>query len=392
MNRTDGCRLFGAHQALAGIRGSVILFHSVMGCHYGSMNLRTGHFEEGISQSCTVIGNKEVIFGGEDSVRRALTVILQDGTVKTVFLVTGCVSELIHDDVEAVAREFSKDLEILVVHAPGFDGGAREGYEAAIAALTPLLPDVKKKDPGHPAKVNILGLGADDYCAGGDLSALRELFGEQALVHAAPPFCSTDDLRRMGEADLTLVFGRGKSLAEHLNKEYGIPWEELPYPYGITGIKRLYRSLEAHCGCDYSREEEKLSGELADQIRCLYPYLTNFYQKKAAVYTEASRAKGLKAFLEEELGMQVVWEASREEELDEKAIDASEAVILFGSTWERKFCRERHMPLIRTGYPVPDRAALPSDTQIGVRGTASLIKTMINETLELWSGTDGALL
>ena len=37
MKTAYGCKLFGAHQALAGIKDAVILFHSVVGCNYGTM-------------------------------------------------------------------------------------------------------------------------------------------------------------------------------------------------------------------------------------------------------------------------------------------------------------------------------------------------------------------
>ena len=74
MKAPFGCKLLGAQQALGGIRDGVILFHSVVGCNFGSMAF---HFAScdmtEVRQTCTVISDNEVVFGGEHALEKALS-------------------------------------------------------------------------------------------------------------------------------------------------------------------------------------------------------------------------------------------------------------------------------------------------------------------------------
>ena len=73
MKTASGCKLFGAHQALSGIRDAVVLLHSVVGCNFGSMTFHfaSGHMED-VRQTCTVINDSDVVFSGERSLEQAL--------------------------------------------------------------------------------------------------------------------------------------------------------------------------------------------------------------------------------------------------------------------------------------------------------------------------------
>lgn len=61
MKTADGCKLFGAHQALTGIQGGVVLLHSVVGCNFGSMAFHAACDMADIRQTCTVISDSDVI-------------------------------------------------------------------------------------------------------------------------------------------------------------------------------------------------------------------------------------------------------------------------------------------------------------------------------------------
>ena len=172
MKTADGCKLFGAHQALTGIQGGVVLLHSVVGCNFGSMAFHAACDMADIRQTCTVISDSDVIFGGEESLSRALRHAEELCSPEVIFLVTGCVSDIIQDDVHSAAKAFQGRARVVTVEAAGYRGGLEDGYEAALTSLSELMSPLPTAE--IPA-INLLGLGADDHRAGPDLEALREI-------------------------------------------------------------------------------------------------------------------------------------------------------------------------------------------------------------------------
>lgn len=384
MRETDGCKLFGAYQALEGIQGSFLVIHSVPGCHFGTLAWHVQHNPLGIHQASTALGDQEIIFGGRDAVKKTLELLKENSGIQTVFLITGCVAELIQDDIAALCREYSDWFQIIPVNAAGFTGDLEDGYEEALLALLPLMNRQERAAKQRP-RVNVLGFGVDDPYAEGDLQQLEKLLGEQVKINLAFPFFEVEDLERAVDADLNLVFGRGRRLAEAMQNKFGIPWEEIAYPYGLEGMKELWNILERQFGCNYRKECEESERKLESRLLPLYPFLESFYHKNFAVYTDRSRANGIKRFLEEELGMRCVYDKRQGEKLDPEEIKASDAALFFGSTQERDICQRYGIPLIRICYPSVDKLWLERDSRIGVEGTLQFIQEMINQCLAEWS-------
>ena len=103
MRPASGCKLFGAYQALGGIQDGVVLLHSVVGCNFGSMSLHVAQDMRDIRQTCTVISDSDVVFSGEASLERAVRSALELFQPSVLFVVSGCVSEMIGDDIRAAA-------------------------------------------------------------------------------------------------------------------------------------------------------------------------------------------------------------------------------------------------------------------------------------------------
>ena len=97
MRPASGCKLFGAYQALGGIQDGVVLLHSVVGCNFGSMSLHVAQDMRDIRQTCTVISDSDVVFSGEASLERAVRSALELFQPSVLFVVSGCVSEMIGD-------------------------------------------------------------------------------------------------------------------------------------------------------------------------------------------------------------------------------------------------------------------------------------------------------
>ena len=215
MKTAYGCKLLGAHQALRGITDGVVLFHSVVGCNFGSLALHVAASDmTDVRQTCTVISDRDVIFGGEHSVSKALRYVKELYHPELIFLVTGCVSDLIQDDVASVARRFEREEEIpvLCVEAAGYRGDFNLGFEEALKFLMREIESgaTERKKSEVPV-VNLLGLGFDDPRLEADLVAFSELLGGKAKIGTVFASCTREELKCSMNADLNLVLGRGKT-------------------------------------------------------------------------------------------------------------------------------------------------------------------------------------
>lgn len=411
MKAPFGCKLLGAQQALGGIRDGVILFHSVVGCNFGSMAF---HFAScdmtEVRQTCTVISDNEVVFGGEHALEKALSSAEELYHPAVIFVVTGCVSDIIQDDVKRIAAAFERThgRKVIAVEAAGYRGNFQIGYEAGMKALGMLMerPQAEKEMSPMPEKgqepkkkvpekgnedaekckvpqVNILGIGADDPRCASDLEALEELFGGKARICTA--FSKTDlaGVCRAPEADLNLVFGYGVELAKDMEKRFGIPYVCLDYPYGLTGARQLWKVLESRFGLNFDAEEAAFQAWTAEGAKGIYSYLQALYGLPAAVIGSGARAAGLARFLSAELGMEIEVCAKREalQDIEETydEVRRSEAAFLFGSSFEQELADELEIPLLRFDFPVFDRICLTKRPYIGAEGTLCLLEDLFCE-------------
>ena len=411
MKAPFGCKLLGAQQALGGIRDGVILFHSVVGCNFGSMAF---HFAScdmtEVRQTCTVISDNEVVFGGEHALEKALSSAEELYHPAVIFVVTGCVSDIIQDDVKRIAAAFERThgRKVIAVEAAGYRGNFQIGYEAGMKALGMLMEgsqaekemspmpekgqETKKKMPEKGSEdaekykvpqVNILGIGADDPRRASDLEALEELFGGKAEIGTA--FAQTDlaGVRRAPGADLNLVFGYGVELAKDMEKRFGIPYVCLDYPYGLTGARQLWKVLESRFGLNFDAEEAAFQARTAEGAKEIYSYLQALYGLPAAVVGSGARGAGLARFLSAELGMEIEVCAKREalQDIEETydEVRRSEAAFLFGSSFEQELADELEIPLLRFDFPVFDRICLTKRPYIGAEGTLCLLEDLFCE-------------
>ena len=116
--------------------------------------------------------------------------------------------------------------------------------------------------------------------------------------------CTLEEVRRAPYADVNLVLrGKGRELAQAMKEYFGIPWEELDYPYGAAGADDLWSRLERRFGLDYHQARAELDRQIAEGAGKAYRYLQALYGMPAAILASGPRADGLRRFLEQELGM-----------------------------------------------------------------------------------------
>lgn len=382
MKVPDGCKLFGAQQALSGIQDGVILFHSVIGCNFGTMTYHTCQDQRDIRQTCTVINDSDIIFSGEDSLRKAIENALELFHPKVLFVVSGCVSEMIGDHIPAVIREFKTAVPIVYVEAAGFRGDVRRGYEAACQALVPYLKSNPEK---RPNRVNLLGFGGDDYRRQADILAFQRLLGDSIQLQTVFSAGTWEEFQNASEAACNLVLDdRALPLAQAMEKNFGIPYEQLDYPYGATGMREVQSILRRYFSEVSAREN--LEQEAVQRVSRVYSYLQSLYGLPVAVIGSGGRVRGMKRFLEQELGMEVVAFAVREELADLEdfydQVRSSEAALIFGSSFELGLAEELEISLIRYDWPVFDEICLTDAPYLGPEGIAPFVESILNMVMK----------
>ena len=388
MKAQYGCKLFGAQQVFTGVQDGVTLLHSVVGCNFGSMGY---HFiacdMSDVRQTCTVLSDSDIVFSGEASFRLALENMRQLYSPKQIFVLQGCVSDMIQDDLFPEAQRFQAEtgIPVLVLEAAGYRGSFLQGYEAAALALLKLMDVQSGPDGSGLPKINLLGLGTDDYRLEADLQAMSALLGGKAELGFVLGRCTLAGIARAPQAKLNLCFGRGIELAKAMEQTFGIPYEILDYPYGLTGAKQLWAALERRLGLDYSREEAAFRSFTGQRLRRVYTYLEDFYGVPVSILAEGSRARGLSSFLSRELGFRVEQmlprESQRELEDFYDLLRRGDSALLFASSFEREIGDELEIPVIAMDYPVFDRVCLSNRPYVGPEGAVCLVEDILNEIM-----------
>ena len=390
MKPLSSCTLFGAVRALGGIRDALILQHSVVGCQWGSLAFRYAGKPYNVRQASDVIYNEDVVNGGEKVLRTALQeaeqVFPQCGAV---FVVSGCVPNMIGDDVEGVLASCESRQRLLSVKAPGYAGCIDSGVEAAYLSLLPLL---QEPEQSLPASINILGVMNDDCYADNDLNELKKFLGSKVTLNCTLQDCSLAEIAALPQAQLNVCFGYGEALAKKMQERFGVPYIKCAYPYGVAGMQGFLRQLEQELAVDFTVELAEL--EAAAQrlaYRCA-DYLTNLYQLPVAVAADKAHLAGMQNFLTDELGMRVVLaEDTAGFTLDamEQAVKDKKPVLLCGSSFLRAVAEERQLPLLRFVYPLFDQICLTDNTLLGARGAAFIIEQLVNGALQQNYKPDG---
>lgn len=424
MKPMSGCPLLGADKMLAKIQDAVILQHSVIGCSWGAMALQLDHQLYDIRHASTVVYEEEVIRGGAALVSKGLREIDRlYPQAQAVFLLSGCVPNLIGDDVEECLRTLetqnnkAQDLsaqaeanganspfstaksgyyrtpagkKIVHISAPGYVGTEKEGAEQALAGLLALMDPHKaadrKKSLTERPSVNLIGLTGDTPYALNDLRYLQALLRGQVDVVCTLPDCTIQEIEKMPSASLNLVFGYGKALALKMEEDFHIPFLACDYPYGVEGVCDFLRAVEKKLDVSFTKNIEKVYDAGRMLVRQSAFYLSRFYQRPAALIGDSVHFTGMKKFLERELGMDVVI-ALETNEADqnelERLLQEKHPEILFASSYEKQLAERYRIPLIRYAYPLVDEVCFTGQPLAGAEGAAFLLQKTVNTVLQM---------
>lgn len=375
------CRLFGIYEAVAGMKDNVVILHTVTGCHFASLSIKLGNSMTDVNQTSTIINDKDIIVNGEKSLRKSIINTIKLYKPKSITVVTGCVAEIVKDDVSAVIKEFENQVDIMYINGAGFMSDFLEGYEYA------LLEFIKKyaKVMGTKLTVNVFGVLAHDYKISEDIKALKNFFGENIQVNFISIAC-INEIKAFSKNSLNICFGRGKVACEYLENKLNIPFELMDYPYGLTGLKSLCDVVEKHFQVSLEEKYNIAEQETVNGLKKVYSYLDSFYGLPIGIVGSTGKIQGMKKFVQNELGMDIELEFNTDTDQDYESFiekcKVSNIALIFGSSFDHDISNRLQVPLIRYEYPVFDRVSISPVSFVGTDGVINFVESLINSVMD----------
>lgn len=304
----------GSMQTVQAITRAIPILHSGPGCaqKLSDGTGSSGYFSPNIFP-CTSINEKDVVFGGtkklHSTIENALKVIDADLYV----VLTGCIPEIVGDDVGEVVSEF-KDAEKRVIFAStaGFKGNNYRGHEQVIDAITEQY--LKKSENRKKGLVNIWAdVPYQDLFWLGNIKELEKLVQELGLT---PNTIfgydrGIDQINKIPKAEFNLLISPWVSVnnMKKMEKKLGIPYLHYPtLPIGASETSKFLREVGAYAGVK-SELVEKVIGEHEKYYYYLIERYADLFlenrvlNKQFSVVADAQYALGITKFLANDLGL-----------------------------------------------------------------------------------------
>ncbi|NJN28097.1 MAG: nitrogenase iron-molybdenum cofactor biosynthesis protein NifE [Cyclobacteriaceae bacterium] len=283
------CVFCGSRVVLYPIADALHLIHGPIGCAAYTWDIR-GSLSSGpqihrLSFS-TDLQEKQVVFGGEKTLKSALIELIDQYQPKAAFVYSTCIVGLIGDDVEAVCRNVSKEkgIDIIPVQAPGFAGSKKDGYKVACDALMKLIGTMGTNET-IPESINIIG----DFNLAGELYLLVDYYKKMGvkIVATITGDGRVDDIRQAHKAALNIVqcSGSMSNLARQMEAKYHIPFLRVSY-FGIEDMSEALYEVARYFNSKSMMDKAiaLVRQEVGDLIPKLAFYKNALTGKKAAIY------------------------------------------------------------------------------------------------------------
>ena len=265
------CASCGAVMALARLRDSAVIIHGPHSCAYlmDSAYLSTvadlytgGVYDDPMPDNiyCTCMDDSAAIFGGADSLRGTMESAYADG-FREVAVVTTCVSGMIGDDCDAVARGFRSshpDVGTTVLSTDGvINGDYLDGTDAAVSEL------IRSIDPSVgpvPGEVNLIGASFFDLQCPDAAAELRRMLGvfglrvncrllDDTTMRSVRGFCR-------GTVDILLNEDRASDFEDRVVARLGRSRERVRLPTGPYEYAGWLRRMSEVTGIPCEAEED----------------------------------------------------------------------------------------------------------------------------------------
>ncbi|WP_349670435.1 nitrogenase component 1 [Lacrimispora sp.] len=261
------CQQINSMAALMSLEDSVFIAHSPQGC-VGCTSLAVDQYRVGqahrgvknIKNPRIIVSNLDqnnVIFGGEDKLKKAVSDAIQRYHPKLIFVFASCASGIIGDDIEAILRKIQEETQALLIpiHCEGFKSKiCASGFDAAFLSINQYILK-KEKLEKKKGLINLFAPVSISYSDQKEMERMLSLLGLR--VNYIPFYSSLETIKEIpaAEASTSICKVFADEFMKTLYEDYKIPYSHTVMPIGVRNTDIWFRGIAGIVGKEKEAEE-----------------------------------------------------------------------------------------------------------------------------------------